>query len=146
MVSNFRSAYARSLKRRQGPLGDTWHLDELFVNIQGRQQYLWRAVDQDGDVIDILVQPRRDRRSADASSRWSPRGDVIMFVRRLEGRFVIFSITPDGKRLKRSTGPDFLLFPWPPGRRYACVAALESNNATMNPSLHLMEDESSASK
>jgi transposase-like protein len=37
------------------------HLDELFVNIQGRQQYLWRAVDQDGDVIDILVQARRDR-------------------------------------------------------------------------------------
>ena len=39
--------------------------DELFVNIQGRQQYLWRAVDQDGDVIDILVQSRRDRRAAE---------------------------------------------------------------------------------
>jgi putative transposase len=61
----FGSAYARRLQRRQGRLGDTWHLDELFVNIQGRQQYLWRAVDQDGDVIDILVQPRRDRRAAD---------------------------------------------------------------------------------
>jgi putative transposase len=36
-------------------------LDELFVNIQGQRQYLWRAVDQDGDVIDILVQPRRDQ-------------------------------------------------------------------------------------
>jgi putative transposase len=45
-------------------LGDTWHLDELFVHIQGRQQYLWRAVDQDGDVIDILVQSRRDQRAA----------------------------------------------------------------------------------
>jgi putative transposase len=61
----FGSAYAHSLKRRQGPLGDTWHLDELFVNIQGRQQYLWRAVDQDGDVIDILVQPRRNLRAAE---------------------------------------------------------------------------------
>jgi len=60
----FGSAYARRLQRRQGRLGDTWHLDEGFVNIQGRQQYLWRAVDQDGDVIDILVQPRRDRRAA----------------------------------------------------------------------------------
>jgi putative transposase len=40
-------------------------LDELFVNIRGQQHYLWRAVDQDGDVIDILVQPRRDRRAAD---------------------------------------------------------------------------------
>jgi putative transposase len=37
----------------------------LFVNIRGRQQYLWRAVDQDGDVIDILLQPRRDRRAAE---------------------------------------------------------------------------------
>jgi DDE superfamily endonuclease len=46
-------------------LGDTWHLDELFVNIQGRLQYLWRAVDQDGDVIDILVQPRRDQHAAE---------------------------------------------------------------------------------
>jgi len=52
----FGPAYARILRRRQGRLGDTWHLDELFVNIQGCQQYLWRAVDQDGDVIDILLQ------------------------------------------------------------------------------------------
>ena len=48
-----------------GRLGDTWHLDELFVTIQGQRQYLWRAVDQDGDVIDILVQPRRDQRAAE---------------------------------------------------------------------------------
>ena len=45
-------------------MGDTWYLDELFVTIQGRQQYLWRAVDEDGDVIDILVQSRRNRRAA----------------------------------------------------------------------------------
>ena len=38
--------YARTLRRRQGRLGDTWHLDELFVTIQGQRQYLWRAVDQ----------------------------------------------------------------------------------------------------
>ncbi len=61
----FGPAYARTLKRRQGRLGDTWHLDELFLTIQGRRQYLWRAVDQDGDVIDILLQPRRDRRAAE---------------------------------------------------------------------------------
>jgi putative transposase len=60
----FGPEYARRLKRRQGRLGDTWHLDELFVTIQGQRQYLWRAVDQDGDVIDILLQPRRDRRAA----------------------------------------------------------------------------------
>ncbi len=56
--------YARRLRRRRGRLGDTWHLDELFVTIEGHRQYLWRAVDQDGDVIDILVQPRRDRQAA----------------------------------------------------------------------------------
>jgi putative transposase len=61
----FGAEYARKLKRREGRLGDTWHLDELFVMIQGERQYLWRAVDQDGDVIDILVQPRRNRRAAE---------------------------------------------------------------------------------
>lgn len=44
--------------------GDTWHLDELFVTLNGRQQYLWRAVDEDGDVLDTLVQSRRNRRAA----------------------------------------------------------------------------------
>ena len=56
--------YARRLRRRRERLGDTWYLDELFVTIRGRRQYLWRAVDQDGDVIDILVQPRRNRHAA----------------------------------------------------------------------------------
>ncbi len=56
--------YARRLRRRRDRMGDTWHLDEVFVKIQGRQQYLWRAVDEDGDVIDILVQSRRHRRAA----------------------------------------------------------------------------------
>jgi putative transposase len=45
-------------------MGDTWYLDELFVTIQGRQQYLCRAVDEDGDVIDILVQSRRNKQAA----------------------------------------------------------------------------------
>ena len=56
--------YARRLRRRRGRMGNTWYLDEVFVKIQGRQQYLWRAVDEDGDVIDILVQSRRNRGAA----------------------------------------------------------------------------------
>jgi DDE domain len=60
----FGLAYARRLRHRAGPVGDTWHLDELFVTIRGQRQYLWRAVDQEGDVIDILLQPRRDRHAA----------------------------------------------------------------------------------
>ena len=56
----FGQTYARRLRRRRGQQGDTWHLDELFVSINGRQQYLWRAVDEDGDVID-MHQPTRHR-------------------------------------------------------------------------------------
>jgi putative transposase len=66
--------YARRLKRKQGRLGDTWYLDELFVRINGQQQYLWRAVDQDGDVIDILLQSRRDQRAAERFLRRLLRG------------------------------------------------------------------------
>ena len=60
----FGPEYAGRLRRRRGRLGDTWHLDEVFVTIQGRQQYLWRVVDEAGDVLDILVQPRRNRHAA----------------------------------------------------------------------------------
>src|SRR6202163_1883296 len=66
--------YARRLKKKQGRLGDTWYLDELFVRINGQQQYLWRAVDQDGDVIDILLQSRRDQRAAERFLRRLLRG------------------------------------------------------------------------
>ena len=60
----FGAEYARRLRKRQGQLGDIWHVDELFVKIRGEQLYLWRAVDQDGDVLDILVTKRRDKRAA----------------------------------------------------------------------------------
>ncbi|HEX4807764.1 MAG TPA: IS6 family transposase [Bryobacteraceae bacterium] len=70
----FGPGYSRRLKRRQGRLGDSWHLDEVFIRINGQQYYLWRAVDQDGDVIDILVQPRRDQRAAERFFRRLLRG------------------------------------------------------------------------
>ncbi len=56
--------YAKRLRKRCGPGGDRWFLDEVTVSIQGRRQYLWRAVDQDGDVLDILLQSRKDKRAA----------------------------------------------------------------------------------
>ena len=56
--------YARVLRKRQVRLGDTWHMDEVFITINGQRHYLWRAVDQDGDVIDILVQSRKDKDAA----------------------------------------------------------------------------------
>ena len=60
----FGPEYAQKLRRRQGRLGDMWHLDEVFVKIRGERHYLWRAVDQEGDVIDILVQRYRNARAA----------------------------------------------------------------------------------
>jgi putative transposase len=60
----FGPEYARKLKHRQGRRGNIWHLDELFVNIRGQRHYLWRAVDQDGDAIDLLVQRHRNARAA----------------------------------------------------------------------------------
>lgn len=60
----FGQSFAKSLRRRQGRPGDTWFLDEVFVKIGGELHYLWRAVDQDGDVIDVLVQKQSDKRAA----------------------------------------------------------------------------------
>jgi putative transposase len=60
----FGQAYANELRRRRPRPGDKWHLDEVFVSINGVEHYLWRAGDQDGTVLDILVQPKRDKRAA----------------------------------------------------------------------------------
>ncbi len=60
----FGQQYANELKRRRPHPGDTWHLDEVFLTIQGKAVYLWRAVDQHGNVLDILVQSRRNKAAA----------------------------------------------------------------------------------
>ncbi|PWI05972.1 IS6 family transposase [Streptomyces sp. NWU339] len=60
----FGQSYANALRRRRPRPGDKWHLDEVFVKINGMRHYRWRAVDQDGTVLDILVQNRRDTAAA----------------------------------------------------------------------------------
>ena len=60
----FGTAIARKLRRGRPRPDLRWHLDEVFVSINGRQLYIWRAVDSEGEVLDILVQPRRDRNAA----------------------------------------------------------------------------------
>lgn len=60
----FPASYASRLRKSIGAYGDTWHMDEVFINIRGKRHYLWRAVDQDGDEIDILVQKRRNKKAA----------------------------------------------------------------------------------
>ncbi|MCP3770752.1 IS6 family transposase, partial [Streptomyces sp. MAR25Y5] len=62
--AKFGQAYANGLRRRRPRPGDKWYLDEVFLKIDGEQQYLWRAVDADGNVLDILVQNRRDTAAA----------------------------------------------------------------------------------
>jgi len=60
----FGQSYANQLRRRCLRPGDKWHLDEVFLSIHGERHYLWRAVDQDGHVLDILVQRQRNRKAA----------------------------------------------------------------------------------
>src|SRR5919198_1963153 len=60
----FGQQYANQLRRRRPRPGDTWHLDEVFLTMKGERHYLWRAVDQHGNVLDILVQRRRDKQAA----------------------------------------------------------------------------------
>ncbi|VVT14670.1 hypothetical protein MARINON1_50178 [Marinobacter salarius] len=62
--NKFGLKYARCLKRKHQGYGDTFFVDEVFVKIDGQLHCLWRAVDQDGDVVDALLQPRRDGQAA----------------------------------------------------------------------------------
>ena len=63
-VLKFGPLFARNLRRLRPRASDTWHLDEMVVSIQGRRMYLWRAVDSEGEILDLLVQPKRDKAAA----------------------------------------------------------------------------------
>jgi len=60
----FTPSFAKTLRKKQDALGDQWFLDEVFIKIKGKQHYLWRAVDQDGCELDILLTKKRDKKSA----------------------------------------------------------------------------------
>lgn len=60
----FGAAYAKQLRRKKPARKDIWHLDEVVISIGGRKHWLWRAVDQDGYVLDEIVQPHRDTKAA----------------------------------------------------------------------------------
>jgi putative transposase len=63
-VLKFAQRYAGNLRRLRPRPTSTWHLDEMVITIRGRHMYLWRAVDSEGEVLDMLVQPRRDKSAA----------------------------------------------------------------------------------
>src|ERR671915_1904099 len=60
----FGQAFANQIRRRLPCPGDKWHLDEVVITVAGKKHWLWRAVDQTGFVLDVLVQSRRDKRAA----------------------------------------------------------------------------------
>jgi putative transposase len=63
----FGCEFAKRIRRRVPRRGDKWHLDEVVITIAGTKHWLWRAVDQEGFVLDVLVQSRRDKKAA---KRW----------------------------------------------------------------------------
>jgi putative transposase len=56
--------YCSQIRKSRGQLGDTWYLDKVFIKINGAVHYLWQAVNQNGDEIDILLQKCRDKKAA----------------------------------------------------------------------------------
>ena len=60
----FGQAFANQIRRRLRAASDKWHMDEVVLTIAGVKHWLWRAVDQNGTVLDILVQSRRDKQAA----------------------------------------------------------------------------------
>jgi len=63
-INKFGPEFTRRLRRKHPGFGDTYFLDEVFVKIDGKQHYLWRVVDQDGEVVDVYLQQRRDGEAA----------------------------------------------------------------------------------
>ncbi len=63
-VEKFGNQYAKRLRMKRSKPSSTWHIDEVFLKVNGKQMYLWRAVDDEGEVIEILLQPKRDKSAA----------------------------------------------------------------------------------
>ncbi len=108
----FGPGYAARVKRRQGRAGNTWHLDEVFITIRGQRHYLWRAVDQDGDVIDILVQRRRNGRAANAAVQIRGSSAAVLVSARSNPESLSYRTSPAASSLP----------PNPSNARYPCLA------------------------
>jgi putative transposase len=85
------SIYCNQIKKSRGPLGDSWYLDEVFIKINGVLHYLWRAVDQDGDEIDILVQKRKDKKAAMSFFRRLLKGQGIVPLKIVTDKLASYS-------------------------------------------------------
>ncbi|MEJ6080644.1 IS6 family transposase [Vibrio sp. 1-Bac 57] len=86
------SIYCNQIKKSRGQLGDTWYLDEVFIKINGVLHYLWRAVDQDGDETDILVQKRRDKGAAMCFFKRLLKGQGMMLLKIVTDKLASYSV------------------------------------------------------
>jgi putative transposase len=77
----FGRRYCSQISKNRGQLGDTWYLDEVFIKLNGVLHYLWRAIDQDGDEIDILVQKHNDKKAASRFFRKLLKGQQVAPIR-----------------------------------------------------------------
>ena len=116
----FGPVFARRLRRKHRSFGDTFYVDEGFVKIRGKQHYLWRAVDQDGDGVDVVLQDRRDGRAAKRFFR--------RLIRRHAGepRKIVTDQLGSYRVAHRAWAPDS----YPVTDRYANNRAEQSHEAT----------------
>jgi hypothetical protein len=107
-VLKFGPVIARRLQRRRPRPSDRWHLDEMVVRIAGKRMYLWRAVDHEGEVLDMLVQSRRDSRAA-LRATTPARHDLGMLVGTLRRQLIkelrFAHDSPLGGKWIRTFGP-----------------------------------------
>ncbi|HEY7866816.1 MAG TPA: IS6 family transposase, partial [Psychromonas sp.] len=85
------SIYCNQIKKSRGQLGDTWYLDEVFIKINGVLHYFWRAVDQDGDEIDILVQKRKNKKAAMRFFKRLLKGQGMMLLKIMTDKLASYS-------------------------------------------------------
>ena len=109
-VARFGPQTARYLRRQRGRPSDTWHLDEMFVRIRGRWMYLWRAVDAEDEILDVLVQSKRDKHAALRLMRKLLKKQVNL-VPCPRGFPTTSDLTNSGSRAVGRSGPGFRQLP-----------------------------------
>jgi transposase-like protein len=100
-VNHFGPMIAAHLRKRRPKLHATWHLDEVYLKIDGRIVYLWRAVDAEGEVLDVLVQSKRNRH-ADLKLMRKPSEEICLRPRAVGDRRLAV-IRPTGPRSRHRT-------------------------------------------
>jgi putative transposase len=101
----FGEGFAKKLRRRRPRPGDIWHLDEKFIRLNGQQHDLWRAVDQHGVVLDILVQGRRNTKAAKRDSRFAAIVKTLLKGLRSVPRLIITDQLKSDAAAKRQIRP-----------------------------------------